>query len=101
MPAVGDAGEVVHQREVGDLAAQAVDRHQQEAEIHRHGEEHQHQGQERLDLRVVGEGKAAGGAGKPGHQPQRIDGDDENDDDAGQVRARILPAVRRRQQHLQ
>jgi ABC-type methionine transport system ATPase subunit len=34
MAAVADAGEVVEQREIRDLVAQPVHRHQQEAEIH-------------------------------------------------------------------
>ena len=36
MAAVADAGEIVEQREIGDLVAQPVHRHQQEAEIQRH-----------------------------------------------------------------
>ena len=101
MPAVGDAGEIVHQRELGHFRAQAVDRHQQEAEIHRHRQEHQHQRQEGLHLVVLGEGKAASGAAKSRHQAKRIDDDDQDDDDARQLRAAIVPSVGRRQQHLQ
>ena len=48
MPPVADAGEIVEQRQIGDLVAQPVDRHQQEAEIQRHRQEHQHQHQHRL-----------------------------------------------------
>ena len=40
MPPVADAGEIVEQREIGDLAAQPVHRHQQETEIERHRQEH-------------------------------------------------------------
>ncbi len=36
MPAVGEPGQIVNQSEVGDLAAQPVDRHQHEAEIGHH-----------------------------------------------------------------
>ena len=48
MAAVADAGQVVEQREIGDFVAQAIHRHQQEAEIQRHRQEHQHQDQRRL-----------------------------------------------------
>ena len=43
MAAVADAGEIVEQREIGDLVAQPVHRHQQQAEIPGHRQEHQRQ----------------------------------------------------------
>ena len=48
MAAVPDPGQIVEQREVGDLVAQPVDCHQQEAEVEGHGEEDQAQGQHAL-----------------------------------------------------
>ena len=53
MAAVADAGEVVEQRQIGDLVAQAIHRHQQEAEIPRHRQEHQHQHHHRLQRREL------------------------------------------------
>ncbi len=54
MAAVADAGEVVEQREIGDLVAQPVHRHQQEAEIERHRQEDQRQRQHRVrQIRVA------------------------------------------------
>ena len=50
LAAVGDAGEIVEQRQIGDLGAQPVDRHQHEAEIPRHRQEYQQQDQRRLEF---------------------------------------------------
>ena len=59
MPPVADAGEIVEQRQIGDLVAQPVDRHQQEAEIPRHRQEHQHQDRDRMDRAEMEEGELA------------------------------------------
>jgi hypothetical protein len=76
MAAVGDAGEIVEQREIGDLVAQPVHRHQQEAEIPRHRQEHQQQDQRRLE-RVERRKReiAADAAGAAG--ADRVDRDDQ------------------------
>jgi hypothetical protein len=73
---LADAGEVVDQREVGDLVAQAVHRHQQEAEIQRHRQEHQHQDQRRLELVELHEGELAAHAHEAAEQAKQIDADD-------------------------
>ena len=78
VPAVGNPSEIVHQREVGDLVAQAVHRHQHETEIQRHRQEHQHQDQERLKLVVVlDEREFAADVGEARHEPEHVDADDE------------------------
>ena len=59
MAPVADAGEIVEQREIGDLVAQPVHRHQQEAEIPGHRQEHQRQNQHRLQRAEADEGDVA------------------------------------------
>ena len=59
MPPVADAGEIVHQRQIGDLVAQPVHRHQQEAEVADHGQEDQRQDQDRLRRVEMKEGEVA------------------------------------------
>ena len=73
MAAVADAGEIVEQREIGDLVAQAIHRHQQEAEIQRHRQEHQHQDQSRLQLVELHEGEVTAEMQQAGDEPQAVD----------------------------
>ena len=93
MTAVADAGEIIEQRQIGDLVAQAVHRHQQEAEIQRHRQEYQRQDQSRLQLVELRKGEFAADIDQAGGEPEAIDGDDENGDDAGQPGARIDAAL--------
>jgi hypothetical protein len=94
------AGEIVEQRQVGDLVAQPVDRHQQEAEIPRHRQEY-HQQHHRplprigLDEREVADMEQAADAA------DGIDDDNENGDDACEPGARAPAAILPRQQQLQ
>ena len=71
MAAVADAGEIVEQRQIGDLVAQPVHRHQQEAEIQRHRQEHQHQDHDRLRRAEMHVGESAADAGQRAEQPAR------------------------------
>jgi hypothetical protein len=85
----------------GDLVAQPVHRHQQEAEIQRHRQEHQYQHQHRLervetDKRGVAADMEHVTAGADG-----IDGNNDNGDDARKPGAGIDAAILPRQQQLQ
>jgi hypothetical protein len=97
--AVADAGQVVEQREVGDLVAQPVDRHQQEAEIERHGQEDQAERQHALPQ--AGSCERDIDAGEIAGRPDDVDRDDQAGDDAGKPSARMDAAVMLRQQQFQ
>ncbi len=99
LPSVADAGEIIQQREIGDLVAQPVDRHQQETEIERHRQEDQRQGQRALRQRRAHEGKIE--AEQVAEGPDRIKRDDQAGDAAGQPGARVGAAVGAREQEFQ
>ena len=99
MAAVGDAGEIVEQREVGDLVAQAVHRHQQEAEIERHRQEQQPEHHDGMGLTARYRREIA--AEQIADRAHHEDRDDGEDHDAGQPGTRTDAAFRRRQQQTQ
>ncbi|MGY4598479.1 hypothetical protein ACVWXL_006225 [Bradyrhizobium sp. GM22.5] len=86
-------------REVGDLVAQAVHRHQQEAEIERHGQEQETQHHDAMSLAAGACREIA--AEQIAHRADDEDRDNGEDDDAGQPGARTDAAFRRRQQQTQ
>ncbi len=97
MAPVADPGEIVEQRQIGDLVAQPVDRHQQETEIPRHRQEHQHQDQRRLQGVEVDHRHFAADPGHRAEAAEGVDGQNENGDDAEQPRAGIFLAVAAKQ----
>ena len=99
LAAVADAGEVVEQREVGDLVAEPVDRHQEEAEIERHGQKDQPQRQHALPH--AGSRERHVDAGEVADGPDGIDRDDQAGDDAGKPGAGMGAAVMLGQQQFQ
>ena len=89
MPPVGDAGEIVQQRQIGDLVAQPVDRHQQETEIPRHRQEQQHQHQHRLHRTGTDKGEVAADVQQAAAGAEHVQRDHDDGDDAGKPGAGI------------
>ncbi len=101
IPAVADTSEIVEQRQIGDLVAQPIDRHQQEAEIERHRQEHQRQQHHPLHRIGLDERELDADMEQAAPGAEGIEADDENSDDAREPGAGVAVAVAPRQQKLQ
>ena len=101
LPPVGDARQIVHQREIGDLVAQPVDRHQQEAEIPGHRQKYEDDQQGRLQRIEFNEGYATANVEECADRPDCADRNHQPPDDTGELCARIDPAILAGQQQAQ
>ena len=101
VPAVGDAGEVVDEGKAGDLATQAVDRHQDEPEVRHHRREDQQCEGNRLDAIEVAHGDRTAIAEQAAHRTHGVNQHDAGEHAAGEVGARAFVCARPRAQVAQ